>query len=133
MTRERVRNICLRFPDATEQILWGHNLVFKVEGRKTGKMFAVMNLEDVGPESGTTVLAFKCSREDFALLIENEDVIPAPYLARASWVSLRNLEALGSVELTQRLKNSYELVVTGLPKSSKRKSSKSTTRKPRRT
>ena len=37
MTLQRIREICLSLPDATEQIQWGKDLVFKIRG----KMFCV--------------------------------------------------------------------------------------------
>jgi len=106
---DRVRAICLKFPQATEQIQWGDNLVFKV----CDKMFAVTTLE--GEAEGNAV-SFKCTPEEFALLTEREGIVPAPYLARAHWVALVSFDALSPAELTQRLRESYDLVVAGLPK-----------------
>jgi predicted DNA-binding protein (MmcQ/YjbR family) len=107
MTLERMRAICLKFPQATEQIQWGDDLVFKV----CGKMFAVARLDGAG-----NVLAFKCTPEEFAMLIECEGIIPAPYLARAHWVSVETFDILSAAELIRRLRESYDLVVAGLPK-----------------
>jgi predicted DNA-binding protein (MmcQ/YjbR family) len=104
---EQVRAICLKFPEATEHIQWGDDLVFKV----CGKMFAVAALEAVG-----NVLAFKCTPEEFGLLTEREGIVPAPYLARAHWVSLTKSDILSPAELARRLRESYDLVVAGLPK-----------------
>jgi predicted DNA-binding protein (MmcQ/YjbR family) len=104
---DRVRTICLKFPDATEQIQWGDDLVFKV----SGKMFAVAALEGAG-----NALAFKCTPEEFVLLTERDGIVPAPYLARAYWVSLTKFDILSAAELAQRLRQSYDLVVAGLPK-----------------
>lgn len=109
MTLERVRAICLAFPHATEQIQWGNNLVFKIGG----KMFAIANLE---PAGHSNALAFKCSPEEFSELVEREDVVPAPYLARAWWVSLAKFDILSGIELSRRLRDSYDLVVAGLPR-----------------
>ena len=107
MSTERVRTICLNFPDATEQIQWGDDLVFKV----SGKMFAVAGLD-----GAANVLAFKCTPEEFALLTEREGIVPAPYLARAYWVSLTKFDILSPAELAERLRESYDLVVAALPK-----------------
>ena len=107
MTLERVRAICLKFPHATEQIQWGNDLVFKIGG----KMFAVAALENTGK-----ALAFKCTPEEFGLLTENEGIIPAPYLARAHWVSLEKFDTLSASELSRRLRDSYDLVFGGLTK-----------------
>ncbi len=107
MTVDRIRAVCLKFPHATEQIQWADDLVFKVGG----KMFAV-----VGLTAGAASLAFKCTPEEFALLIEQEGIIPAPYLARAHWVKLASPDALRPAELSSRLRQSYDLVFAGLPK-----------------
>ena len=78
MDVEWLRKTCLAFPHATEQIQWGNDLVFKV----AGKMFAVAPLEPA-----PVCLSFKCSDESFAELTERPKIIPAPYMARAKWVS----------------------------------------------
>ncbi len=79
-------------------------------------MFAVASLEEVVPDKAGNALAFKCTAEEFALLIECEGIGPAPYLARAHWVSLSAFDILSATELARRLHESYQLVVAGLPK-----------------
>jgi predicted DNA-binding protein (MmcQ/YjbR family) len=107
MDRDRIRNICLALPGATENVQWGSDLVFKV----ADKMFAVMNLEP-----GTIALSFKCSPEEFQELSERAGCLPAPYLARAQWIALESLDALQARELQRLLRQSYDLVVAKLPK-----------------
>jgi predicted DNA-binding protein (MmcQ/YjbR family) len=104
---EWLRELCLSFPGATEQIQWGSDLLFKVGG----KMFAVTPLEPA-----RVFLSFKASPENFAELTERANIIPAPYLARAQWVALETKEALASDELTALLRESYALVLARLPK-----------------
>ena len=106
MTLETLRGLCLSFPGATEQIQWSDDLVFKVGG----KMFCVASTE---PD--TVALSFKCDDETFAALIEQEGIIPAPYLARAKWVALERLDALPNRELQPLITRSYELVRAKLP------------------
>jgi predicted DNA-binding protein (MmcQ/YjbR family) len=107
MTLAKIRAICLKFPETTERIQWGDNLVFKV----CGKIFAIASTDQ--PE---IPLSFKCSDEDFAELIEQEGIIPAPYLARAKWVYLEKSDILTPAELARRLRISYDLVVARLPR-----------------
>jgi len=102
-----LREICLAFPSATEQIQWGNDLLFKVGG----KMFAVTPLEPA-----PVFLSFKASPENFAELTERPNIIPAPYLARAQWVALESKDALPSSELASLLRESYDLVVAKLPR-----------------
>src|SRR5713101_6978768 len=107
MNVDWVRELCLSFPHATEQIQWGNDLVFKVGG----KMFAVTVLEPA-----KVWLSFKCSPENFAELTERAGVIPAPYMARAQWVALETKDALQKEELAGLLQESYNLVFAKLPR-----------------
>jgi predicted DNA-binding protein (MmcQ/YjbR family) len=102
-----VRELCLSFPHATEQVTWGVDLTFRI----SRKIFAVTVLEPA-----KVWLSFKCSAENFAELTERTGIIPAPYLARAQWVALESKEALRKEELAALLRESYELVCGKLPK-----------------
>jgi predicted DNA-binding protein (MmcQ/YjbR family) len=107
MNVDWVRELCLSFPHASEQITWGSDLTFRV----SGKIFAVTVLEP-----GKVWLSFKASPENFADLTERIGIIPAPYLARAQWVALETKDALPADELARLLRESYEMVVAKLPK-----------------
>ncbi len=107
MNVDWLRELCLSFPGATEQIQWGYDLVFKVGG----KMFAVTPLEPA-----PVCLSFKASPENFAELTERPNIIPAPYLARAQWVALQTRDALPAGELARLLRDSYDMVFAKLPK-----------------
>jgi len=108
MDSESVRAHCLSFPDATENVQWGNDLVFKV----AGKMFAVMALE--GPVK--YIMSFKCTEEKFNELVEQEGMDPAPYMARNKWVATERFDVLSDKELKALLRNSYDLVCEKLPK-----------------
>lgn len=105
-----VRAFCLALPGATEQVQWGDDLVFKV----AGKMFCVARLE---AEEGEPLVGFKVSDEEFAELVERPGIVPAPYLARARWVSLESYAALRKADYERLIVGSYNLVVARLPKS----------------
>jgi predicted DNA-binding protein (MmcQ/YjbR family) len=108
MTLDTVRAICGALPEVTEDVKWGHDLCFCVRQ----KMFVVINLEP--PHQ----LAFKCTPESFAELVERPGIIPAPYMARNMWVMEQELgESLDRRELAALVKASYDLVVAKLPKS----------------
>ncbi len=135
MNVDWLRDLCLSFPGATEQIQWGCDLLFKVGG----KMFAVTPLEPA-----PVCLSFKASPENFAELTERPNIIPAPYLARAQWVALQTMDALPSEELSRLLRDSYDMIFAKLPKKTreallrskpaarKARSKKSVKKKPRR-
>jgi predicted DNA-binding protein (MmcQ/YjbR family) len=107
MNTDWVRELCLSFPQTTEQIQWGEVLVFKV----AGKIHALAALQP-----SKTWLTFKASPENFVELTERPGVIPAPYLARAKWVALETRDALPLDELARLLRESYDMVVAKLPK-----------------
>ena len=102
-----IRELCLSFPHATEEVTWGADLTFRI----SGKIFAVTVLEPA-----KVWLSFKCSAENFAELTERIGIIPAPYLARAQWVALESKDALQREELARLLRESYDLVFAKLPK-----------------
>jgi predicted DNA-binding protein (MmcQ/YjbR family) len=108
MNIEKLRKYCLKLKGATEQIQWGADLVFKVGG----KMFAVAATE---PDAGHR-LSFKCTDEGFAELLEQEGIVPAPYMARAKWVALERWESLSDREIEDRIRTSYDLVFGKLTK-----------------
>jgi predicted DNA-binding protein (MmcQ/YjbR family) len=104
-----IRSFCLSLPHATEDVQWEHNLLFRI----AGKMFCIANLE---PGVSPTKIAFKCTAERFAELVEIDGIIPAPYMARNHWVAILELEALRQPELKELIQNSYRLVLEKLPK-----------------
>jgi predicted DNA-binding protein (MmcQ/YjbR family) len=104
-----LREFCLSLPHATEDVQWEHNLLFRI----SGKMFCIANLE---PGLSPTKIAFKCTPEKFAELVEIDGIIPAPYMARNHWVAMLELDALRQPELKDLIQNSYQLVLKKLPK-----------------
>ena len=107
MTTDWVRRYCLSLPHVTEHVQWEIDLVFKIGG----KMFATVVLEPY-----THCMSLKCSPEMFAELVERPGIVPAPYLARASWVALESQDALSRAELERLLREAYDLVFARLPK-----------------
>src|SRR6188508_2058049 len=110
MTLEGIRKLCLSLPNATEQIQWGKDLVFKVGG----KMFCVCCTEPVAPPK--VAMSFKCDDATFAELVERDGVIPAPYMAQHKWVAPEQFDTLGAAELQQLIRRAYEIVRAKLPK-----------------
>ena len=117
MTVESIRSFCLSFPHATENLQWGDELCFKVGG----KIFAMLSLSSVPPR-----LMFKCTPERFAELVEQEDMVPAPYVGRYKWVSLQRLDVLPWSEMKDLIQQSYEMVAAKVVKANKRAGSQST-------
>ncbi len=96
-----IRRFCLSFPQAKENLQWGDDLCFKVGG----KIFAVLALSAV-PQK----FSFKCTPETFTELVEQEGIIPAPYVGRYKWVLLERLDVLPNEELEALISQSYEMV-----------------------
>ena len=110
-----VRKFCLSLPHTTEKVQWEDNLVFKVGE----KMYAVVALEP--RERRAHWISFKCSAEEFTMLLERQGVIPAPYLARAQWVALETEDALSRDELRRLLADAHSLIFAKLPKAVQKK------------
>ncbi len=116
MDNERVRAFCLALPHVKETVNWGHHLVYWVGDREIGgKMFAMTDLEGMG----TGVLWFHCGAERFHELVEVEGIIPAPYLARAYWVTVERWDVLRPREIEEELQRAHALVFAKLPKRTK--------------
>jgi predicted DNA-binding protein (MmcQ/YjbR family) len=111
MDHESVRSFCLSLPHVTEDIQWESDLLFRIGG----KMFAVLALDI----SYGHVMSFKCTPEKFAELAEQDGIVPAPYVARYHWVALERFDALSASELKSLIKNSYQMVLTKLPKNAR--------------
>ena len=107
MNIDQLRDICLSFPGATEQVQWEDDLLFKVGG----KMFALTPLEPA-----RVWLLLKVTAEEFVELTERPGIIPAPYLARAKWIALETQEVMSAAEVASLLRNSYDLVCAKLPR-----------------
>src|ERR1700744_5289863 len=116
MDAERLREYLLPLPHVVETMQWGANLVFWVGDKAFGgKMFAMLHVDD-NPKA---VLSFAAGRERYAELLETDGVFPAPYLARAHWVSLRNWGGFGGSALEAFLERGRRLPYEKLPKSTK--------------
>ncbi|HEY1939095.1 MAG TPA: MmcQ/YjbR family DNA-binding protein [Candidatus Angelobacter sp.] len=104
-----VRAFCLSLPHATEDLQWEIDLLFRI----AGKMFCIANLEFA---MNKTKIAFKCTPEKFAELVEIEGIIPTPYMARNHWVAMIEMDALRQPEIKDLIQASYQLVLEKLPK-----------------
>jgi predicted DNA-binding protein (MmcQ/YjbR family) len=104
--RAPLLRLCRRLPGATEDVKWGHDLVFSVGG----KMFAAFDLEP------TDAVAFKVSPPLFASLIHRRGIRPAPYAARHHWVLVESGDALPLEVLGELLREAHALVAEKLPR-----------------
>ncbi|WP_397453520.1 MmcQ/YjbR family DNA-binding protein [Pseudomonas sp. NA-150] len=106
MTPDQVAAYCLQLPGAREDYKWGGIRVFSIAETK---MFAVLDLAGAG-------LSFKVAADLFLGYVDRPGIRPAPYLARAHWISIEPPYPLSGEELQDLLTRSHQLVVGKLPK-----------------
>jgi len=90
------------WPGVSHEVKWHDDEVFMV----AGKMFAVHCFQ--GKNQGQ--LSFKVEDERFLELSDLPHVIPAPYMARAHWISLLPSCAMSLEEKHALVRRAYELV-----------------------
>jgi predicted DNA-binding protein (MmcQ/YjbR family) len=114
MTRRQRKDplveLCRSLAGATEDVKWGNDLVFSVGG----KMFAGFQLPDGQP------LAFKVDPLVFHGLVGHDGIVPAPYMAKHSWVSVTDRGRLPVATLEDLLAESHRLVAEKLPRKLRR-------------
>lgn len=101
MDLRELRDLCLSFPNAQEDIKWGKDLCFLTGG----KMFCLAALE---PAVNGRV-SFRCTPEKFEELTSREGIVPDPQAARYFWVLVENMGILSNDELEDLVTRSYML------------------------
>src|SRR4051812_17641823 len=104
MNLDKLRDLCLSFPGATEGIKWEDHICFMV----ADKMFCI-----TGEGGG---VSFKVTPEEFDELTEREGIVPTPYMARNKWVTIQRYNVLKPKEWEQYVTQSYQIIRSKLPK-----------------
>jgi predicted DNA-binding protein (MmcQ/YjbR family) len=104
MTRDELHAAAMALPGAELDIKWGDDHCYCVGG----KMFAAT-------DGAYTGLSFKASDIAFEALTSTGRAEPARYLARARWVSLKDLGSQDAAEVADWLKTAHALVAARLP------------------
>ena len=104
---ETTWRLCLSFPHVTEDIKRGNALLFRICGKSFGDVSFISNTEGQ--------FSFQCMPEEFSELIERDNIVPAPYVARYHRVTVARDEALMVAEFRRFIGNSYDLVSAKLP------------------
>ena len=122
MDAERLRAFLLTLPHVAETMQWGANLVFWAGDKAIGgRMFAVIDLDEpLHPESASArkprpLLSYAAGPDRFSELIEQDGLIPAPYLARAHWVAVLHWDAFTDAEWKRELRAAHQIVFAKLP------------------
>jgi predicted DNA-binding protein (MmcQ/YjbR family) len=108
MDEKSLRRLCSGWPGVSAEIKWEDDLIFMV----AGKMFCGLCVK--GGQKGK--FAFKVEAERFLEFTDRPGIVPAPYMARAHWISLDDPSVLPRAELQTLVRRAYELVREKLPK-----------------
>jgi predicted DNA-binding protein (MmcQ/YjbR family) len=112
MTPKQIDRFCATLPAATRTVQWEGVIVFKVGG----KMFCLIAPED----HSIGRLSFKSAPEHYEALSGSPGFRPAPYLARAKWLSVDDPRALSDAEMKAYLKRAHGVIAAALPKKRQR-------------
>src|SRR5688572_25741615 len=107
MNIDFIRKTVQKWPGVTEDIKWGHDLVFSVGL----KMFCVVGLSE-----SPTNASFKVNEEEYEEMSVRPGFRPAPYMARNKWVLAEDISKINKKDWEAYLRQSYELVRDKLPK-----------------
>jgi len=109
MTRDEFDTYCASLKATTHVVQWGGASVWKIGG----KIFA---LAPNTAEGEFQSISFKCSDLSYEILIQQEGLIPAPYLARMKWVALENEKGMNDDDLKDYITTAYEIIIGKLTK-----------------
>lgn len=108
MTPKQIAAYCASLPHATKVVQWEGVQVFKVGG----KMFCLIAPED----HSVGRVSFKSAPEHYDALSRSPGFRPAPYLARAKWVSVDDPKALTATEMKAYIRRAHAVIAAGLPR-----------------
>ena len=112
MTRDEFDRFCGALPAVTNVVQWGNASVWKIGG----KIFAICSIWGPGEMEK---ISFKCSDLTYSILIEQEGIIPAPYLARAKWVQLQSKKAMSDQDIEAYIREAYAIIAAKLTKAAR--------------
>ena len=121
MDPECLRAFLLTLPHVVETMQWGANLVFWAGDKAIGgKMFALINLDEPGPPDNPDkpylVLSYAAGPARYPELLELDDLVPAPYMARIHWVAAERWNVFTPAEWQRELTAAYDLTLAKLPR-----------------
>ena len=97
----------MTLPSATRVVQWEGVQVFKVGG----KMFCLV----APPRHSVARISFKCDPAHYDALSRSDGFRPAPYLARAKWVSLERPAVLSAAATKAYLRRAHAGIAAALP------------------
>ncbi len=116
MNVDAARTFLLSLPHAVETLQWGETLVFWVGDKAIGgKMFALLALDAGAGSRQRPVVSFSAGPARYADLLEREDLMPAPYMARIHWVAALHWQALSTAEWQELFRAAHAITDSKLP------------------
>ncbi|WP_068004170.1 MmcQ/YjbR family DNA-binding protein [Pseudovibrio axinellae] len=107
MTRDEFDSYCSSLVGTSNVIQWGNASVWKVGG----KIFAICsNWGGEDKDRPGIKISFKCSDLSYRILIEQDGIIPAPYLARAKWVQVDDLGAMSDADILDYIRVAHSII-----------------------
>jgi len=103
-SKDSLIEYCRALPGATADVKWGKDLIFSVGG----KMFAGFMMPEGQP------LGFMVDPDAFDHLVGRRGIVPAPYMAKHSWISVTDRKKVPATELKRLLKESHRLTAKKL-------------------
>ena len=112
MTPRQIDRFCASLPAATRIVQWEGVAVFKVGG----KMFCLIAPAD----HSVGRISFKSAPEHYDALARSPGFRPAPYLARAKWVSVDDPAVLTDAEMKAYIRRAHAVIAAALPRHKRR-------------
>jgi predicted DNA-binding protein (MmcQ/YjbR family) len=112
MTPRQIDRFCASLPAATRIVQWEGVAVFKVGGR----MFCLI----APAEHSVGRISFKSAPEHYEALSRSPGFRPAPYLARAKWVSVDDPAVLTDAEMKAYIRRAHAVIAAALPRRTRR-------------
>jgi len=106
MDIDKLREICMAKPGATEELQWEVHLLYKVGG----KIFCIGSLNQ---EDG---VALKVDEEDFDELVAQPGIMQAGHMAKRMWITIGPGNRLNLKQWKEQIDTSYNIIRAKLPK-----------------
>lgn len=106
MDLDTLREICMAYPGATEELQWEVHLLYKV----AGKIFCIGSLN---AEDGATL---KVDEANFDELTAQTGIQQAGHMAKRKWITVLPESRLPLKQWKELISASYSLIKAGLPK-----------------
>ena len=104
MDLDKLRDLCMSLPGATEGLKWEDHICFMV----AEKIFCM-----TGEWGGVSL---KVTPEEFDEMTERDGIVPTPYMARNKWVTIQHFGGLKPKEWEKYVRQSYNIIRSKLPK-----------------